>query len=76
MPLSQAPRAVWPVRISQRCAPMDNLPDYITVNEACAVIGGSKPIHYSTYYRGVRAGRYPRPERISPGLVRVRRRRV
>jgi predicted DNA-binding transcriptional regulator AlpA len=54
----------------------NNLPDYITVNEACAVIGGSKPIHYSTYYRGVRAGRYPRPERISPGLVRVRRRRV
>jgi hypothetical protein len=30
-----------------------------TVLEACKVIGGeSKPVHPSTYYRGVKKGRY------------------
>ena len=36
--------------------------EFITVDEACRVIGGNeRPIHYSTYYRGVSAGRYPAP---------------
>jgi hypothetical protein len=51
---------------------LDN-PDYITVADACALIGGSKPISYATYYRGVKAGRYPAPEHVSAQLVRVRR---
>jgi predicted DNA-binding transcriptional regulator AlpA len=54
---------------------MDN-PDYITVREARAVIGGNKPINPATFYRGVKAGRYPKPERISPGLVRIRRQKL
>lgn len=48
-------------------------PDYITVADACAIIGGTKPISYATFYRGVKAGLYPKPERVSAQLVRVRR---
>jgi hypothetical protein len=51
-------------------------PELITVEEKCREIGGSKPISKATYYRGVKAGIYPAPERISPGLVRVRRGRA
>ena len=52
---------------------MSDEPQLITIEEMCREIGGSKPISKATYYRGVKAGRYPAPERISPGLVRVRR---
>jgi predicted DNA-binding transcriptional regulator AlpA len=48
-------------------------PDYITVKEACAIVGGTKPISEPTYYRGVREGRFPAPERPSPNVSRVRR---
>jgi hypothetical protein len=48
-------------------------PDYITVADACAIVGGTKPISYATYYRGVKAGRYPAPERVSAQSVRIRR---
>ena len=51
----------------------DELPELITIEEKCREIGGSKPISKATYYRGVKAGLYPPPETISPGLVRVRR---
>ena len=48
--------------------------DFITVMEACAVIGGeSKPINPATFYRGVKAGRYPAPVRVSANIVRVSR---
>jgi hypothetical protein len=48
--------------------------DWITIREACRMVGGyEKPIHPSTYYRGVAAGRYPAPEHPSPGIARVRR---
>jgi hypothetical protein len=52
---------------------MSDEPELITIEEKCREIGGSKPISKATYYRGVKAGIYPAPERISPGLVRVRR---
>jgi predicted DNA-binding transcriptional regulator AlpA len=48
--------------------------DMITVDEACSLIGGkSKPIDRSTFYRGVKAGRYTAPIHVSPNIVRVRR---
>jgi predicted DNA-binding transcriptional regulator AlpA len=55
---------------------MQDNPDFLAVKDACALVGGSKPINPCTYYRGVKAGRYPKPERISPGLVRVRRQKL
>ena len=47
-------------------------PRFGTVRAACKVVGGDeKPIHPSTYYRGVKAGIYPAPEHPSPGIARV-----
>ena len=46
--------------------------DFITIKAACRVVGGEeRPIHPATYYRGVRAGRYPPPIHVSPGLSRI-----
>jgi hypothetical protein len=43
-----------------------------TVAEACRVIGGdSKPVHPSTFYRGVRKGRYSPPIHPSENVSRV-----
>jgi hypothetical protein len=46
-------------------------PNYGTLARACQMVGGDRPIHPSTYYRGVRAGRYPPPEHPSPNIARV-----
>jgi predicted DNA-binding transcriptional regulator AlpA len=35
-----------------------------------AFFGGSKPVHATTIYRGIAAGRYPRPVRPSPNINR------
>jgi hypothetical protein len=48
-------------------------PDFVTIKTALAIIGGERPVHHATYYRGVAAGRYPAPEHPSPGISRVRR---
>jgi hypothetical protein len=48
--------------------------DFITIDAACRIIGGEeKPIHFATFYRGVRAGRYPAPVHVSPNVARVSR---
>jgi hypothetical protein len=49
----------------------EKLPDRITVEKACEVIGGDKPIHKTTFYRGVRAGIYAPPDRVAPNVSRV-----
>jgi hypothetical protein len=46
-------------------------PTFITVRKACEIIGGDRPVHVSTFYRGVRLGIYPAPRRVSPGVSRV-----
>jgi hypothetical protein len=48
-------------------------PEFLTINAACRLVGGTKPISAATYYRGVKAGRLPAPERVTPGISRVRR---
>jgi hypothetical protein len=48
--------------------------DFIDIGETCRTIGGvEKPVHPSTYYRGVKAGIYPPPDHPSPGISRVNR---
>jgi hypothetical protein len=42
-----------------------------SIEAACKLIGGDKPIHRGTYYRGVRRGIYPAPFRPSPNVSRV-----
>ena len=52
---------------------MSDIPDYITLNQACRLVGGEeKPISVATYYRGVKAGRLPAPEHPTPGISRIR----
>ena len=37
----------------------------------CQIIGGDEtPIHRSTLWRGIQAGRYPKPIKVGPGLNR------
>jgi predicted DNA-binding transcriptional regulator AlpA len=38
--------------------------------ETCRFIGGSKPINPATLWRGIKAGRYSKPIRISAQAVR------
>jgi hypothetical protein len=49
----------------------DRTPNFGTIKAACKIIGGDKPVHAATFYRGVRAGLYPAPVRVAPNTVRV-----
>jgi hypothetical protein len=42
-----------------------------SIEAACKLIGGDKPIHPGTYYRGVKRGIYPAPFHPSPNVSRV-----
>jgi len=44
----------------------------ITVGAACRIVSHDKPIHSSTYYRGVKDGIFPAPIKIGRKLSRVR----
>jgi hypothetical protein len=46
-------------------------PNFGTIAAACRMIGGDKPVHPSTFYRGVRAGRYSPPVHPAPKVSRV-----
>lgn len=37
---------------------------------ACRILGGSRPIHRGSLYRGVKLGVYPEPIRLGPGTSR------
>jgi predicted DNA-binding transcriptional regulator AlpA len=47
--------------------------ELLDVAEACRFLGGSRPIHFTTLYRGIKAGHYSKPIKIGPFLVRWRR---
>jgi hypothetical protein len=49
----------------------DKTPRFGSIEAACKMVGGDKPISASTYYRGVKAGRYTRPKRVAPNVSRV-----
>ena len=42
-----------------------------TIEAACRMLGGDKPISRVTYYRGVKRGIYPAPKPVSPNSSRV-----
>jgi predicted DNA-binding transcriptional regulator AlpA len=45
--------------------------DMMALKATCQFFGGvDRPIHYSTLYRGIAAGRYPKPVHIGPNSVR------
>jgi predicted DNA-binding transcriptional regulator AlpA len=43
-------------------------PDYLSIEECCALVGGDKPISPATFYRGIKVGRFPPPEHPTPGI--------
>ena len=47
--------------------------ELLDADAACRFIGGSRPINPATLYRGIRAGRYPKPIKISPNMARWRK---
>jgi hypothetical protein len=47
--------------------------ELMTQAATCAFFGGDRPIHYSTLYRGIAKGRYPRPVAVGPNTKRWRR---
>jgi predicted DNA-binding transcriptional regulator AlpA len=44
--------------------------DLLDRAETCRFFGGSKPIDSATLYRGIKAGRYPKPVKVGPGSSR------
>jgi hypothetical protein len=49
----------------------DKIPRLGTIAKACEIIGGDKPIAPSTFYRGVKAGRYRPPIKVGENTSRV-----
>jgi predicted DNA-binding transcriptional regulator AlpA len=47
--------------------------ELLDVDETCRFLGGTKPIHPSTLYRGIKTGRYSKPIPIGPQISRWRR---
>jgi predicted DNA-binding transcriptional regulator AlpA len=47
--------------------------EYLDTPATCALIGGNRPIHPSTLWRWVKAGRISAPVKIGPHTVRFRR---
>jgi predicted DNA-binding transcriptional regulator AlpA len=49
----------------EACSPSpSSSPTLLDRRAVCRMFGGSKPINAATLYRGIRAGRFPRPIRI------------
>jgi len=44
--------------------------EMMSMGAVLAFFGGDRPIHYSTLYRGISAGRYPKPISIGPNTKR------
>ncbi|MCA1513636.1 AlpA family phage regulatory protein [Bradyrhizobium sp. NBAIM01] len=44
--------------------------DLLDLRAVCRLIGGTKPIHPATLYRGMKAGRYPAPIKVGPNASR------
>ena len=42
-----------------------------TVDAACKMVGGDRPIDKSSYYRGAKKGYYEPPTKVGPNVSRV-----
>jgi hypothetical protein len=49
----------------------ETLPRFGSIEAACKLIGGDKPICAATYYRGAKRGIYPAPVKVGPNVSRV-----
>lgn len=60
--------------VQQETQPQPVQDELLDIAAACRFFGGSKPIHPSTLYRGIAAGRYPKPANLGPNTRRWIRR--
>ena len=44
--------------------------EFLDLHDACAFLGGSRPMHSATFYRGIKSGIYPKPVRVAPNTSR------
>jgi predicted DNA-binding transcriptional regulator AlpA len=44
--------------------------DLLDADAVCRFLGGSRPINAATLYRGIKAGRYPKPIKVGPNSSR------
>jgi predicted DNA-binding transcriptional regulator AlpA len=44
--------------------------ELLDLRAVCRFFGGTRPLHPATLYRGIKAGRYPKPVKIGPGASR------
>ena len=52
-------------------------PDWVDEATACKIVGGENtPIHRSTLWRGIKAGRYSQPDKVAPRTNRWRASRL
>lgn len=49
------------------------LPQFLTVQGACRLIGGDRPISAATYYRAAARGAYPKPVKVGANVARIDR---
>ena len=47
--------------------------EFLDTPSACALIGGTRPIHPSTLWRWIKAGRISPPAKLGPNTNRFRR---
>lgn len=58
----------------QQSNPLEDIDDLVDEACACRIIGGlNSPIHRSTLWRGIKAGRYCKPLKVGPNINRWRR---
>jgi predicted DNA-binding transcriptional regulator AlpA len=50
--------------------------EYLDNSAVCELIGGSRPIHPSTLWRGVKSGIYPEPVAVTPNNKRWKKSEV
>jgi hypothetical protein len=57
---------------SAAVVPASDHPDWITLNTACKLVGGEKPISVRSYQRAAASGHLPRPRKMTgAGNARV-----
>jgi predicted DNA-binding transcriptional regulator AlpA len=44
--------------------------ELLDVRATCRLLGGSRPLHPATLYRGIKSGIYPRPVKLGKGMSR------
>jgi predicted DNA-binding transcriptional regulator AlpA len=53
-----------PQLLGSTAIPAVQFDEHWDIKACCARVGGNRPINHATWYRGIRAGRYPKPVRI------------